>query len=483
MIEMEYETEFYEQLQKTNKFERYARKLANKYFIEDYNEEVIHFKARLLSVCYDKGETYRINKNSNYKEMLDILKDPKDKRHKNLINYILINAFHKIEEEEADYQGKIKVCNEWVESPIMFTDRIENGQENELKYESAYVSPDTINRDDITFAKEIAYQFLRKDSFEFVNDVFELPEEEILEKYNYPNRSFVNKRINRIGEKLEQHREEINNMVESEQEKQCEENLKIVEDLLNEVMNGTDETFAKKIYEYKDNEIVSKILADNVVIIEDFLEMCKQGWINKDTYEIINALNNVEIYLKDKLTKLKRPKRETKFPINLERLKKNKERQAKYNEWTKPSDVMVYDLEGNYLRTETPNGKVKNSMKPKKRCNKPGCRELIDYDQKYCEKHRGYGDKEYNRQVRWNKDNEKYARFYNSTEWKKLRRSYILAHPLCERCLAEGVIRQADVVHHVIPIRQDYSKRLDWNNLESICHYHHNLEHSDLRRK
>lgn len=360
MAEMEFENEFYQELQGLKKFERYAKKLANKYFIENYDEDLKHFKARLLSVCHDKGEAYRINKKSNYKEMLDILRDKKDSRHKNLINYILINAFHKVEEEEADHQGKIKVGGEWVESPIMYTDRIENGQEDELKYESVYVAPDTINRDDVTIAKEIAFQFLRKNQFEFVNDVFELTEEELLEKYNYPNQKMVNRRINRIAEALEQHRDEINELIETKQERWYKANIKIVDDLLKEVMHGTDESFALKLYEYRNSDIISEILADNVVLINEFLEMCSWGCIDEDTYKVIDALHNADKYLKKSLARMQQPKQETKFPVNMEKLKKNQERQAKYDEWTKPSDVVVYDLEGNYLRTETPNGKLKD---------------------------------------------------------------------------------------------------------------------------
>jgi len=356
---MEFENEFYEELQGLKKFERYARKLASKYFVENYNEELKHFKSRLLSVCYDKGESYRINKKSNYKEMLDILNSPKDKRHKNLVNYVLINAFHKIEEEEADNQGKIKVGGEWVESPIQYTDRIENGQDAELKYESVYVAPETINRDDVTLAKEIAFQFLRKNQFEFVNDVFELTEAELLEKYNYPNQKMVNRRINRIAETLEQHRDKINKLIDTKQEQWYKANLKIVDDLLNEVMHGTDESFAMKLYEYRNSDVISEILADNVVLIAEFLEMCSLGCVDQDTYKVVNALHDADKYLKKRLAKMQQPRKSAKFPVNVEKLKKNQERQAKYNEWTKPSDVVVYDLEGNYLRTETPDGKVK----------------------------------------------------------------------------------------------------------------------------
>jgi len=356
---MNFENEFYEELQVFNKFERYANKLASKYFVENFEEDVKHFKSRLLSACYDKGEAYRINKKSSYKEMLEILKDKKDSRHKNLINYVLINAFHKIEEEEADHQGKIKVGGEWVESPIMYTDRIENGQEDELKYEDVYVAPDTINRDDVTLAKEIAFQFLRKNQFEFVTDVFELTEAELLEKYNYPNMKMINRRINRIAEALEQHRDEINEMIETKQEKWYKANIKIVDDLLNEVMNGTDESFAMKLYEYRNADVISEILVDNIVLMNEFLEMCSLGCVNEDTYKVVNALHDADKYLNRSLARIKQPRQATKFPVNVEALKRNQERHAKYNEFIKPSDILVYDSEGNFLRRETPDGKLK----------------------------------------------------------------------------------------------------------------------------
>ena len=173
----------------------------------------------------------------------------------------------------------------------------------------------------------------------------------------------INRRINRIAEALEQHRDEINELIETKQERWYKANLKIVDDLLNEVVYGTDESFALKLYEYKDTDIVSEILADNVVLINEFLEMCSWGCIDEDTYKVVNALHDADKYLKKRLAKMKQPRQATKFPVNVEKLKKNKERQAKYNEWVKPSDVIVYDLEGNYLRTETPDGKVKDEHK------------------------------------------------------------------------------------------------------------------------
>ncbi|MEZ0117828.1 UNVERIFIED_ORG: 5-methylcytosine-specific restriction protein A [Heyndrickxia coagulans] len=116
-------------------------------------------------------------------------------------------------------------------------------------------------------------------------------------------------------------------------------------------------------------------------------------------------------------------------------------------------------------------------MKPKKRCNASGCRRLIDFDTDYCDKHKGFGDKDYNKQIRWNIDNKRYAEFYASKEWKNLRNTYIAGHPLCERCLKKGIVKAAKICHHKIEIRVDWSKRLDVDNLEAVCADCHNKEH------
>ncbi len=62
--------------------------------------------------------------------------------------------------------------------------------------------------------------------------------------------------------------------------------------------------------------------------------------------------------------------------------------------------------------------------------------------------------------------------FYHSTEWKKLRLYKINKHFICEVCGK----RPAVDVHHIIPVREDWEKRLDFNNLQSVCascHYAH----------
>lgn len=44
---------------------------------------------------------------------------------------------------------------------------------------------------------------------------------------------------------------------------------------------------------------------------------------------------------------------------------------------------------------------------------------------------------------------------------------------LCRVCLSEGRLSRDISVHHIIPLAEDYSRRLDNDNLISLCSYHH----------
>ncbi|MDT2613515.1 HNH endonuclease [Enterococcus dongliensis] len=116
-------------------------------------------------------------------------------------------------------------------------------------------------------------------------------------------------------------------------------------------------------------------------------------------------------------------------------------------------------------------------MAVKKQCNHAGCKTLIDYRQKYCEKHKpATKQTEADRYENRKRTGGKYFQFYHSKEWKKASQLYKLNHPCCEDCLEEGIIRKTDVTDHVIELRDDWSKRLDESNYRSRCHYHHNLK-------
>jgi len=73
--------------------------------------------------------------------------------------------------------------------------------------------------------------------------------------------------------------------------------------------------------------------------------------------------------------------------------------------------------------------------------------------------------------------------FYVSAEWIRLRDTYRKNNPLCIHCKAIGNIAPADVVDHIVGITDDYSLRLDYNNLQSLCHKHHLIKENEERRK
>ncbi|NJE38940.1 HNH endonuclease [Bacillus paralicheniformis] len=118
---------------------------------------------------------------------------------------------------------------------------------------------------------------------------------------------------------------------------------------------------------------------------------------------------------------------------------------------------------------------------PLKRCNAPGCREYVDWTQKYCEKHQGYADKHYNKTVRYNRENNDLYSYYHSREWKLLREQKLReSNYHCAICAAQGRLNKSDrlVVHHkhkeLRDVLNDDAARNDLSNLEVLCQYHHN---------
>ncbi len=73
-------------------------------------------------------------------------------------------------------------------------------------------------------------------------------------------------------------------------------------------------------------------------------------------------------------------------------------------------------------------------------------------------------------------------KFYDSKQWKDLRQYFITRHPLCKWCDEEGVITKGDVVDHIKEIT-DGGDSLDINNLQTLCHKHHNQKTNWERAK
>jgi 5-methylcytosine-specific restriction protein A len=59
-------------------------------------------------------------------------------------------------------------------------------------------------------------------------------------------------------------------------------------------------------------------------------------------------------------------------------------------------------------------------------------------------------------------------------EWRRARKAFLAAHPLCAECEREGKVTAATVVDHVIPHRGDMVLFWQETNWESLCATHHN---------
>lgn len=85
-----------------------------------------------------------------------------------------------------------------------------------------------------------------------------------------------------------------------------------------------------------------------------------------------------------------------------------------------------------------------------------------------------------------NPERELRQKLYRTTQWKKCRAAHIVHEPLCQRCLKEGKIYGGtkddpiQVHHKKSPFKDgkiNWALALDDSNLETICSYHHGLEH------
>ena len=99
--------------------------------------------------------------------------------------------------------------------------------------------------------------------------------------------------------------------------------------------------------------------------------------------------------------------------------------------------------------------------KPKHPCAHPGCPELVEHGEKYCEKHRTLHQEEVNRP---SASSRGYGR-----AWQKAARAFLNANPLCAECLKQGRYVKATVVDHIVPHRGDQKLFWDRNNWQPLC--------------
>lgn len=132
-------------------------------------------------------------------------------------------------------------------------------------------------------------------------------------------------------------------------------------------------------------------------------------------------------------------------------------------------------------------GRAVNAMptKPKRPCNRPGCRELTT--DRYCEEHAYLAEqqrKDRHKYYDQHKRDQQAAKFYHSIEWDRVRQQALIRdHGLCQDCLLEQQITPAGPVDHTIPIRVRWDLRLVLSNLRSLCDRHHAIKTKEDKRK
>jgi len=110
------------------------------------------------------------------------------------------------------------------------------------------------------------------------------------------------------------------------------------------------------------------------------------------------------------------------------------------------------------------------AIRPKKPCNRPGCRQLVNGP--YCKEHtKLIKKKDWQRIDRTRESSTKRGYGY---KWKKARDGFLKHNPLCVQCLREGLTVAAGVVDHIVPHKGDMNLFWDRSNWQALCAPCHN---------
>ena len=107
---------------------------------------------------------------------------------------------------------------------------------------------------------------------------------------------------------------------------------------------------------------------------------------------------------------------------------------------------------------------------------------MLDGGEKYCPKCKAKAESKFKglsslyEKERQDRD-QQYKAFYNGREWKAFRLEVLKASPFC-KC---G--KFASAVHHVVPLKVDWERRLDKTNMATLCHSCHSSHELAERNK
>lgn len=118
------------------------------------------------------------------------------------------------------------------------------------------------------------------------------------------------------------------------------------------------------------------------------------------------------------------------------------------------------------------------ALAPGRACRYPGCTEIIRHGS-YCDKHKTRGRKPYDRATDERRGSAR-QRLYN-TEWDKFRHWFMNqpGNQICHRCLEQGQITKAELVHHKLPVRERPDLRLVPDNCVPLCGKCHQAVHRE----
>lgn len=107
----------------------------------------------------------------------------------------------------------------------------------------------------------------------------------------------------------------------------------------------------------------------------------------------------------------------------------------------------------------------------RKLCSATGCSQLTS--ERWCEEHKSKPLVSRSYDTHRGSSSK---RGYDAA-WKKIRVLALMRdNYLCQHCLKKDDLIQATDVDHIIPISEDPEKRLELDNLQSLCKYHHDLK-------
>ena len=105
-------------------------------------------------------------------------------------------------------------------------------------------------------------------------------------------------------------------------------------------------------------------------------------------------------------------------------------------------------------------------------CVTAGCEELAAVDDRRCDHHAAQklaSDKARKAKAHGQADVAQWRQLYASVAWRKARRAFLKANPLCVDCGGVGVVKSANEVDHIERHLGDRKMFWDRNNWQALC--------------